>query len=373
MGCGTEGDTNKLLFRLRVCFVSNPIPPFRNKRKMEIVENPDAAVFYGLRKDYKVAIGVASTILNVMAFDDNEVWFITWDIFAEVLSFLVGLDLSLIDSAVFLVVKGQTWRRYRGFNEVASILLDNGQFLTAYRATDDDTRMLAWDVLQRHRSLGSHPNLVEVHCIHDCACSGCTKRRRVCSTFHPSIVYQESITRFRSLFHVASYFPEARLPLSALRWYTRQIVQALAFLHSHGYAHRKLDFDTVLVALESGTVKLIQFMEDQRSRRETQNVPHTLAPEMLEEKRGDPRPADIWALGCIVGGLFTGLPPWDTKSPLHMMCQLACISTKWPRNLEKAQDTLPVDLREFLTHCLDRDPVGRSTADRLLTLRFLQC
>ncbi|XP_041272273.1 inactive serine/threonine-protein kinase PLK5-like isoform X3 [Onychostruthus taczanowskii] len=116
-----------------------------------------------------------------------------------------------------------------------------------------------------------------------------------------------------------------RLTEPELRYYLRQLLSGLQYLHGHGLVHRDLKLSNFLVT-ERMRVKIGDLGLAQRAAPPGRRwgalcgTPGYLAPEVLD-RRGHAAPSDIWALGCAVHGAerprpVRGSPPFGAL-PAH--------------------------------------------------------
>ncbi|XP_039421911.1 inactive serine/threonine-protein kinase PLK5-like [Corvus cornix cornix] len=95
-----------------------------------------------------------------------------------------------------------------------------------------------------------------------------------------------------------------RLTEPEVRYYLRQLLSGLRYLHGHGLVHRDLKLSNFLVT-ERMRVKIGDLGLAQRAAPAGRRwgalcgTPNYLAPEVLD-RRGHAVPSDIWALGCAV-------------------------------------------------------------------------
>lgn len=100
-----------------------------------------------------------------------------------------------------------------------------------------------------------------------------------------------------------------------------QVVEAVAYLHGRGIAHRDLKVENIMVT-RNGIVKLIDFgsatvTRDALTGRRSKilenwvGTPITMAPETNGEPFLDPEKADVWSLGVILLRLVSGVYPWE--------------------------------------------------------------
>ncbi|XP_056686892.1 mitogen-activated protein kinase kinase kinase 18-like [Spinacia oleracea] len=131
-----------------------------------------------------------------------------------------------------------------------------------------------------------------------------------------------------------------RLSDPLMRRYTGEILWGLEYLHCKG-------FDSSVTEI-GGT-------------------PLYMAPEVA---RGEQQsyPADVWALGCTVFEMATGVSPWPniTQDPLSALYHIGFSGL-----LPEIPDFLPDQAKDFLSKCLKRDPKERWSVAELLTHPFV--
>lgn len=115
---------------------------------------------------------------------------------------------------------------------------------------------------------------------------------------------------------IKSKFANRPLPnhASALQL-CREIAAALADLHRAGLVHRDLKPENVMLR-EDGSIVLIDFGTVGRLAQGEELVkgtPYYLSPEQIRGEKLDGR-SDLYALGCILHELLTGLPPFRARS-----------------------------------------------------------
>ncbi|KAH7462672.1 hypothetical protein KRP22_009509 [Phytophthora ramorum] len=174
------------------------------------------------------------------------------------------------------------------------------------------------------------------------------------------------------------------LPLTLTKRYTRQLCEALQYLHQNGIAHRDIKCANILLTApddgsggdiklgDFGTFKVVGCVSLVGGLKGT---PHWMAPEVIRQQNMEDGGnherwfrADVWSLGCAVLEMITGHSPWQQYSnPLTAMYQIVS-SDHTP--------TIPADVPEetasFLKLCLQRNPEHRATIKQLLAHPFVQ-
>eukprot|EP01062_Namystynia_karyoxenos_P015081 TRINITY_DN1547_c0_g1_i1.p1 TRINITY_DN1547_c0_g1~~TRINITY_DN1547_c0_g1_i1.p1 ORF type:complete len:874 (+),score=178.12 TRINITY_DN1547_c0_g1_i1:96-2717(+) len=168
-------------------------------------------------------------------------------------------------------------------------------------------------------------------------------------------------------------------PLSdeTVRHYTRQILEALAFLHSESVVHRDIKAANVLVSVSGGckladfgTAVYVQDLSEKELSQEMSGTPCWMAPEVVTNKGFGP-PCDIWSLACTVMEMVCARSPfwWISDSPLKLLNWLGGDEpVKLPTDDECSEQScyIGAGCREFTLLCLQRSPGDRPTARDLL-------
>ncbi|KAH7290371.1 hypothetical protein KP509_30G045100, partial [Ceratopteris richardii] len=162
-----------------------------------------------------------------------------------------------------------------------------------------------------------------------------------------------------------------RLQEQVVRQYTRSIVQGLCYLHGRGIVHCDIKGQNILVGssgvkiADFGAAKRINTPSDERE--EFSGTVLWMAPEVVQRSE-QAFPSDIWSLGCTVLEMLQGRPPWGHLSDIAAaMYKIGCSEESRPM-----PESISSDAKDFLLHCLRRDPADRWTAAQLLSHPFCQ-
>ena len=166
------------------------------------------------------------------------------------------------------------------------------------------------------------------------------------------------------------------LPVEAAIDYILQACEALATAHSLGIVHRDIKPENLFLSRSVPGVDVIKVLDfgisklsipeppapPQRSPRpvviSTSAVgsPTYMSPEQIRAVDDVDARADVWALGCVLYELLSGVPAFDAPS----LTQLAAkILERPPAPLRSVNPDLPPDLEWVVSHCLGKDPDKR--------------
>ncbi|KAF5290616.1 hypothetical protein FQR65_LT01906 [Abscondita terminalis] len=156
-----------------------------------------------------------------------------------------------------------------------------------------------------------------------------------------------------------------RLSEQQSRKFFRQILSAVAYLHSLGYAHRDLKPENILLSNDE-TLKLIDFGLCAKPDGGIQSPlttscgsPAYAAPELVMGKSYSGGEADVWSMGVLLYALLTGSLPFDDLKIDALYKKIMSGKYFEPLFLSKAS-------RDFVKSMLQVNPKNRITIDALL-------
>lgn len=152
----------------------------------------------------------------------------------------------------------------------------------------------------------------------------------------------------------------------SIRFYSRQLLVGLEYLHRNRLVHCDIKGQNVLIG--GGGVKIADFgcAKWAGSGGAFAGTPAYMAPEV---SRGEEQgfPADVWAVGCTVVEMATGSHPWpEMKDPAAALYRIA-----FSGDVPETPSWFSVEAKDFVAKCLERDPEKRWTAAELLQHPFL--
>lgn len=152
------------------------------------------------------------------------------------------------------------------------------------------------------------------------------------------------------------------------KFFIAQILNGLAYLHSHQVLHRDLKADNILVQ-NDGTCKISDFAISKHADNEglvytaLQGSLFWMAPEVINTKQqGYTTKVDIWSLGCLILEMWTDARPWKGLEAVSVMFNL--YQGKQPPPLP-TDISLTAVARDFCHKCFTLDPTARPSAVQL--------
>jgi Tol biopolymer transport system component len=166
---------------------------------------------------------------------------------------------------------------------------------------------------------------------------------------------------------LATRLMDGPLPINQILPIARQMAEALTAAHDRGIVHRDFKPGNVHVRPD-GTVKVLDFglaksIVAEAGTSESHPVTSVgsimgTAPYMSpEQARGDEvdRRTDIWAFGCTVYELLSGVRAFQRVTPADTIVAILSTDPDW----ERLPATTPDSLHLLLQRCLQRDPRQR--------------
>ena len=170
-------------------------------------------------------------------------------------------------------------------------------------------------------------------------------------------------------------------PEEIIRFYSKQILSGLSYIHSRKVVHKDIKGANILVG-NSGNVKLADFGSAQqletsisislKSERNNNNniigsVPW-MAPEVVRQTKYG-RKSDVWSFGCTVLEMITGNAPWSNYKFDNPIAAIMKIGLS--EELPEIPKEISKDLKDFVKICLVRDQKKRCSVEELKKHPFL--
>ncbi|XP_015516563.2 serine/threonine-protein kinase polo [Neodiprion pinetum] len=147
------------------------------------------------------------------------------------------------------------------------------------------------------------------------------------------------------------------------RYYMKQILDGVAYLHKNKIIHRDLKLGNLFLddelQVKIGDFGLATKLEHDGERKKTLcGTPNYIAPEILM-KSGHSYEVDIWSIGCIMYTLLVGKPPFETSSLRETYARIKQVQYKTPAFLSKAA-------MNMIANMLQGNPTKRPSVNKLI-------
>jgi serine/threonine protein kinase len=196
---------------------------------------------------------------------------------------------------------------------------------------------------------------------------------------HPGIVQLfDLLTDINNFYVIMEFCPNGDLyqyivtrgfvPEDEARVFTRQILEALQYVHSMSISHRDLKPENLLLD-QNGVLKisdfgLASFLPKDGLVVTSCGSPCYASPECISGDPYDGKTTDVWSVGVIVYAMVTGALPWTEASQSGIFNQIRMGQYRIPR-------VLSPDCRSFLRGLMTVDIKKRSTIGQALRHPFL--
>src|SRR5437879_5909496 len=158
---------------------------------------------------------------------------------------------------------------------------------------------------------------------------------------------------------------DGALPITDAVRILQDVIDALAYAHRQGVAHRDIKPDNVLISdhhavvTDFGVAKALGEATGETSLTSvgvTLGTPAYMAPEQAAADPHVDHRCDIYAVGTLAYEMLTGRPPFTGGTPQQL---LAAQVSEAPAPLSKYRTTVPPALAETVMRCLEKNPADR--------------
>ncbi|RLN44134.1 hypothetical protein BBJ28_00010608, partial [Nothophytophthora sp. Chile5] len=164
-----------------------------------------------------------------------------------------------------------------------------------------------------------------------------------------------------------------RLSEGEVRFYTRQLVEGLAYLHAHMVIHRDLKLGNLFLTsdmrLKIGDFGLATRLDSLDDRKRTMcGTPNYIAPEILSGQRGDGHSfeVDIWSTGVVMYTLLVGRPPFETDDVKATYKRIRANDYEFPAAAHVSRSA-----QSLIRGILRSNPEDRPSLEQILKHPFL--
>lgn len=141
-----------------------------------------------------------------------------------------------------------------------------------------------------------------------------------------------------------------------VNFYAAEVILALDHLHKFGIIHRDVKPENILLndgmhilITDFGSAKILDdenAQEDGRKRRNSfVGTPEYIPPELLTDKQSS-KSSDLWALGCLIYQMISGLPPFRAETEFLIFQKIAKLEFAFPEGFDEVGEDLVKKLLE---------------------------
>ncbi|CEG46225.1 plk plk-unclassified protein kinase [Plasmopara halstedii] len=164
-----------------------------------------------------------------------------------------------------------------------------------------------------------------------------------------------------------------RLSESEVRFYMRQLIEGLAYLHKNLVIHRDLKLGNLFLTsdmqLKIGDFGLAARLDNPEDRKRTMcGTPNYIAPEILSGQRGDGHSfeVDVWSTGVVMYTLLVGRPPFETDDVKATYKRIRANQYDFPDTVHISSSA-----QSLIRGILQSDPGTRPSLDQILKHPFV--
>lgn len=141
-----------------------------------------------------------------------------------------------------------------------------------------------------------------------------------------SVLVQEYVSG-QSLFQlIKAKGQKAGLGEDQAKYYFKQIMEAVRFMHGHLICHRDLKLENILVS-DRNRVKIIDFGFSIRTQEDVPlkifcGTSSYMSPEIVRKAQYNGFKSDVWALGVVLYVMLTGKFPFKAKTEKELFARI---------------------------------------------------
>jgi TolB-like protein/tRNA A-37 threonylcarbamoyl transferase component Bud32 len=167
---------------------------------------------------------------------------------------------------------------------------------------------------------------------------------------------------------------EGHLPLPEAVRILREVTDALAYAHEHGFIHRDIKPDNVMlsgrhaIVTDFGVAKAVSAAGGQKLTTVgvALGTPAYMSPEQAMGETDVDHRSDIYAVGALAYEMLTGEPPFDRATAQAI---LSAHVLDEPEDVTEKRANVPPVLGELIMRCLQKDKADRwQSAEEMLPL-----
>ncbi|EFC42108.1 predicted protein [Naegleria gruberi] len=173
---------------------------------------------------------------------------------------------------------------------------------------------------------------------------------------------------FSIIEHYDETTPLGHMKEEQARFYFKQIVHGVLYMHRCGVCHRDLKPENILVVETPNSTPLLKISDfgfcgilknKDKTFTDLVGTESWCAPEILNREPYDGLKSDVWSLGCILYALLTGCFAFDHDDPHELLKLIQQVQIQFPPYISK-------DTKDFISAMICHSPTKRLSIEQVL-------
>ena len=161
----------------------------------------------------------------------------------------------------------------------------------------------------------------------------------------------------------------SKLSEAKSRYYFKQIISGVEYLHKLRIVHRDLKPENILINFED-KIKIADFGLSYKFKKNELlktacGSPCYASPEMISKKSYSPEPSDIWSCGIILYYMICGYLPFEDKQSDNLYKKILSGKIAQYPEAQNGTEEISNELKDLISKLLNLDPKRRISIDKI--------